>query len=229
LNLVPAELCDRHCVIPVYVRSVRREGDTLFVAMEDPTSEEAIAAVRSAANLPVKPMVAPPSEIRHAIRVYYLGGSSRPGRAKSSAPSAAQVEVEVEVEVEAPVEPAPTKVAEQPAAVAETKPARAAKKRKGKKKGGRMVTLTLLDGTTVRLPAPGSGGSETDEDDESRDSLTASDLIAALVGRAQGADVRDVLPDDKWELLFATLLTLLIRKGLIADWEFVEEWNRRKG
>ena len=51
----------------------------------------------------------------------------------------------------------------------------------------------------------------------------------ADVARAQGADVSDVLPDQQWEVLFASLLTLLIRKGLLADWEFVEEWKKRQG
>ncbi|MCB9627457.1 MAG: hypothetical protein H6725_08810 [Sandaracinaceae bacterium] len=89
-----------------------------------------------------------------------------------------------------------------------------------------MVTLTLLDGTTVRLPAPGS---KRQSADATEGALTASDLVSALVARAQGADVSDVLPDQQWEVLFASLLTLLIRKGLLADWEFVEEWKKRQG
>ena len=44
-----------------------------------------------------------------------------------------------------------------------------------------------------------------------------------------GEDASDVLPDDRWEPLFASLLSLLMRKGLIADWEFVDEWNKHKG
>ena len=30
LNLVPAELANAYCVIPIYMRSLRREGDTLY-------------------------------------------------------------------------------------------------------------------------------------------------------------------------------------------------------
>ncbi len=77
LNHVPRELAERWCVVPVYVRAVRRDGDTLFVAMDDPTNEEAIAAVSAAAGLPVRPMVAAPSDIRQAIRAYY-GGQPAP-------------------------------------------------------------------------------------------------------------------------------------------------------
>jgi len=94
--------------------------------------------------------------------------------------------------------------------------------------GPRMITLTLLDGTTVRLPAPG-GGAEAVEADDSAQALTALDLVRALQARAKGEDVKHVLPDDRWELLFSTLLTLLIKKGLVADWEFVEEWERQRG
>jgi len=93
--------------------------------------------------------------------------------------------------------------------------------------GVKMVTLTLLDGTTVRLPAPGSKRQDAQQATEG--GLTASDLVSALLARAQGADVSDVLPDQQWEVLFASLLTLLIRKGLLADWEFVEEWKKRQG
>ena len=91
-----------------------------------------------------------------------------------------------------------------------------------------MVTLTLLDGTTVRLPSPGSDTADPEADAPSGH-LTASDLISALLARAQGADVSDVLQDDDWETLFATLLRILIRKGLIADWEFVDELEKVRG
>ena len=73
LSLVPAEIADRHNLIPVYVRKVRRQGDTLFVALDDPQDDEALSLVSRVTGLPVKPMVSPPSEIRNAIRVYYFG------------------------------------------------------------------------------------------------------------------------------------------------------------
>jgi len=253
LSSISAETAERFCLIPIYVRSVRREGDTLFIAMDDPTNEEAIEQVRMETGLPIKPMVAPPSEIRNAIRVYYFGGKGRgasappaspyrvgagaaPGPAAVAAPPP-RLPPPPPPPPSAPKSPPPEPVADAKASVpkaAEPTPraeAPAPKKPKAKAKaapkGPRMITLTLLDGTTVRLPAPGGKGAEAD--DEGAHDLTATDLVAALLARAQGADVTDVLPDEKWETLFATLLALLVRKGLIADWEFVEEWKKRQG
>jgi len=85
LDLVPAEIADRYGLIPVYKRAVRREGETLFVAMDDPTNEDAIREVSRACGLPVKPMVAPPTDIRNAIRVYYLGMAPKPPEAPKRA------------------------------------------------------------------------------------------------------------------------------------------------
>src|SRR5215472_15493943 len=75
LNLVPREVAERYCLVPIYVRRVRKQGETLYVAMDDPTNEAALADVGKAAAIPVRPMIACPSDIRAAIRVYY--GSSR--------------------------------------------------------------------------------------------------------------------------------------------------------
>jgi hypothetical protein len=88
-----------------------------------------------------------------------------------------------------------------------------------------MVTLTLLDGTRVNLPArsspPGKGVPETPAE------LTARDLVAALRAVSHGADATEILGERaRWEPLFAALLELLLKKHLIADWEFVEEFRR---
>src|SRR5690348_9559911 len=77
LNLVPREVADRFCLVPIYVRHVRNQGDTLYVAMEDPTNEDGLGACREHSGLPVRSMIAPPTDIRSAIRVYY-GVESRP-------------------------------------------------------------------------------------------------------------------------------------------------------
>lgn len=257
LNLVPAEVADRYGLIPVYIRQVRRAGDTLFVAMDDPTNVEALQRVREVAGLPVKPMVAAPSDIRNAIRVYYFGvqprpeARSQPRRAtRTSAPppseelaraaesgsepatSAGERGEQEEQEEQAPSPPPPAAPAPAKEAGPEptTEPPGHHKPERAKPQP-RMITLTLLDGTTVRLPAPGQkkGEEEAAPAADPSGELTASDLISALVGRAQGADVSDVLPDDRWEPLFAALLSVLLRKGLVADWEFVEEWRRRQG
>src|SRR6202044_226110 len=74
LNLVPREIAEKYCLIPIFVRRVRKQGETLYVAMDDPTHEAAIEAVRGSSSLPVRPMIAAPSDIRSAIRVYYATG-----------------------------------------------------------------------------------------------------------------------------------------------------------
>ncbi len=73
LNLVPKEIAEEFCVIPIYVRHERKVGDTLYLAMEDPTHDEAVRRVGEACGMPVKSMIAAPSDIRGAIRAFYGG------------------------------------------------------------------------------------------------------------------------------------------------------------
>jgi hypothetical protein len=94
-----------------------------------------------------------------------------------------------------------------------------------------MISLTLLDGTNITLPARGKSSRTSDapappsEGEES--SLTARDLVAALRAVSHGADATEVLGADvRWEAMFAALLSLLLKKHLIADWEFVEELKK---
>jgi hypothetical protein len=95
-----------------------------------------------------------------------------------------------------------------------------------------MVALTLLDGTTLNLPArsapppavatkrpgsiPPSAGGLSDQ-------LTARDLVSALRAVAHGADASEILGETQWQAMFAALLSLMLKKNLIADWEFIEE------
>lgn len=253
LSLVPAEIAETYNIVPVYVRRVRKQGDTLFVATDDPTNEHALIAIANHAQMPVKPMVAAASDVRNAIRVYYFGGTLPAHAAPAPRPSMrpesiAPIELEdldleddpsgpvilIEPDAdedegasaaatsEAEVAPAP----EQDAATPPAAEAPAAQPRRRKKPAGKFVTLTLLDGTSVRLPAPTQ--KETQETESSEHALTTRDLVSALVARSQGKDVSAVLTDGRWEPLFAALLSLLMRKGLIADWEFVEEWNKHR-
>ena len=78
LNLVTPEFAHEQCLIPIYVRHVRSGGDALFVAMDDPTNEDVIAQLVAAVNMPVKAMVAPPTDIREAVSTYYFGRGSVP-------------------------------------------------------------------------------------------------------------------------------------------------------
>ena len=84
---------------------------------------------------------------------------------------------------------------------------------------GRMLSLTLLDGTRLQLPsAKNAKGPE---------GLTAGDFVSALRATAHGADATEVLGEaPKWEPVVAALLSILLRKGLIADWEFIEELRK---
>ena len=75
LNLVPRVVAEKYSLVPIFVRRVRNQGETLYVAMDDPTRDEAIDEVTRASSMPVKPMIACPTDIRAAIRVYYLGES----------------------------------------------------------------------------------------------------------------------------------------------------------
>jgi type IV pilus assembly protein PilB len=258
LTLVPAEVAEKYCMIPIYVRHVRKVGNTLFVAMNDPTNADALEVLRAASGLPVKPMIAPPSDIRSAIRVYYFGtkppealdagveeepmetvGSlvrfsereaddafaSMETRASEPTEAAAPKEEPVARKKDAPKDGEKSSAKEKRSAPP-GKSKRPPKAAEVKDRGPKMVTLTLLDGTTVRLPAPGSGAKT--EGEGARSALTGQDIINALRAKAEGADVSDVLGDTSLELLFATLLSVLMRKGLVADWEFVDELAKKR-
>ena len=323
LNLVPHDVADRYCLVPIYVRHVRKQGDTLYVAMDDPTNEDGLSACRDHAGLPVRAMIAPPLDIRNAIRVYY-GSSGHPPaltysatqeatttpaprrpRAESAAvvpameaPVEAPVEAARAAAIEAPVE-APSPVSSRKAAALEqridamlsadaaaaaredaeegpqieateislgdvtararaerlraivdpTPPAPASEREvesipRPRGRAPRMVALTLLDGTTIPLPAKRRPRPEPAPDaEESRPpavrldppgpddahGLTARDLVVALRAVAQGADASEVLgSNERWEAMFAALLSLMLKKRLIADWEFVEELKKLK-
>ena len=248
LDLVPEELAERHCLVPIFVRKVRGLGETLYVAMDDPTDEAAQKAVSDFAGLPVRTMIAPPSDIRAAIRAYY-GGDKDAEAPPESVAELGENDVQVALSSAPPKEPTeplqalpappvvPTVDASPPApAVAESPrppfdsspqiearevsmpPPRQRKRRK-------MVTLTLLDGTKVNLPGKSSPPEKGDKEPPAE--LTARDLIAALKAVSHGADTSEILGEKaRWEPLFAALLELLLKKQLIADWEFVEEFKK---
>jgi len=262
LDLVPEELAEQHCLIPIFVRRVRGLGETLYIAMDDPTNEVAVVAVGEFSGLPVRTMIAPPSDIRGAIRAYYGTGegetltdddvsgspsanpgpriSVRPvqaavppaGRAPADIvavtpdpPSASPSSLPSEVLAsEPPPDSSPTIEARE---ISMPAPARAP--------GRRMVTLTLLDGTRLNLPARSSHPPKPGQKDaptagrasEEPVALTARDLIAALRAVAHGADASEILGERaRWEPLFAALLEVLLKKHVIADWEFTEELRK---
>jgi hypothetical protein len=91
-----------------------------------------------------------------------------------------------------------------------------------------MVSLTLLDGTTIQLPARrGRTPSSPQVAVGSESELTARDLVSALRAVSLGADAAEILGEaPRWEPIVATLLSVMLRKGLIADWEFLEEYRK---
>jgi len=369
LNLVSRELAEKHCLVPIFVRRVRGQGETVYVAMDDPSDEAAREAVTKFSGLPVRAMIAPPSDIISAIRVYYGGQSesaSQPGTGASDAgdrssadgesareqrPAAqpqdqtqgkigavpatspavsagadasesaalggasedlAEVAADGAEDGSTPTQRLPTQGATS-AAAAGHPPVRAPDDIRAQKEGGprppplrraqaasgpktergrrapavgvtgrqadtsqaqsiepddastpeidelsrgevdeahhgppalssrasempspkqgsmpRMVTLTLLDGTKVNLPAR-SGPQAAHPEETKEDQWTAGDLVAALRAVSSGSDASEILGMDvRWEAVFAALLSVLLRKHLIADWEFVDEYRKHR-
>ncbi len=263
LNLVTQELAERYCLVPIFVRRVRGLGQTLYVAMDDPSDEKAQGEVGQFSGLPVRAMIAPPTDIRSAIRAYYGAGKD------SSSLSEAMAEADAEraslerenrrsaMPAEAPAVAAPEPASIAPVAAVTTTSAAGAipsvdteplegpdssphievseipmPRRKGK--GPRMVTLTLLDGTKVNLPAKGAPAKKrlpsdppAKEAPAAEGQLTARDLVAALRAVSHGADASEILGENvRWEALFSALLSLMLKKHVIADWEFVEEYKK---
>lgn len=353
LNLVPHYVADRFCLVPIYVRHVRGQGETLYVAMDDPTNDDGLKACREHSGLPVRAMIAPPSDIRSAIRVYYGMGPRQPDAAPAAAPVAAPAEAPappperaaagartdpapppermaagartdpapapVSKPAPAPVSKPPPAPVSRPAPAPELAPkspatpitqpapapttaavvARAEASRpavevlpapdldmpeieavevpiervrserlrslleappaqhdqpppsereveaipRPRGRAPRMVSLTLLDGTTITLPAkrapaerkepveepapaPRPVKSEPPSSEEGA-GLTARDLVVALRAVSHGADASEVLGSNvRWEAMFAALLSLMLKKHLIADWEFVDELKK---
>jgi type IV pilus assembly protein PilB len=290
LNRVSRDLAERYCLIPIFVRHVKGQGETLYVAMDDPTNEQALVDVSRLAGLPARPMIASASDIRSAIRVYYgdpnanaaaaqvidvpppptraegrgrvepaSGGSpptpqvptqpersgppgsgtsgvpaARPAsqpppplpvRRPPPAPAGASAGAQPPLSEDAPPttrsNPPPGGVAE----AAKEADAKQARRRpiddeeRGRRRA-RMLSLTLLDGTQIKLPA-------SKKKTEAAEGLTARDFVSALRASAHGADASEVLGEQvRWEPVVAALLSILLRKGLIADWEFVEELRK---
>jgi type IV pilus assembly protein PilB len=263
LNLVTQELAERYCLVPIFVRRVRGLGQTLYVAMDDPSDEKAHGEVSQFSGLPVRAMIAPPTDIRSAIRAYYGAGqdasslseamaeadavraSTERQNRRSSLPAPAAQDVAVAAQPDpAPVAlaaaaaPAP-KVDSQPLEDSgpEIEVSEIPMPRRGKGKGPRMVTLTLLDGTKVNLPAKSAPAKKRLPSDPpvkeppnaaaAEGQLTARDLVAALRALSHGADATEILGENvRWEALFSALLSLMLKKHVIADWEFVEEYKK---
>lgn len=263
LNRLSREVAEKYCLIPIFVRHVKGQGETLYVAMDDPTNEAALQEVSRLANLPTRPMIASASDIRSAIRVYYgepatsapvldipapptridPPTTTRDGRASAqidvapvtppvatqpdpprSSPPAARRSVPPTTPDDAP--PSTARSHPPPGLAGEVEPQRRPPPQRSDesepgRRRPRMVNLTLLDGTTISLPA------KKKKEANPAEGLTARDFVSALRATAHGADASEILGDQvRWEPVVAALLSILLRKGLIADWEFVEELRK---
>ena len=77
LRLVPEEVAREFTLIPVHTRIGEKGEEILYVAMDDPTNVKAMERVSELSNMHVRPMIAPPSEIKRAIETYYVGLSEK--------------------------------------------------------------------------------------------------------------------------------------------------------
>lgn len=71
LTLVPAEVAEQHTLIPVHFRLGPQRQKILYVAMDDPTNVQAMQHVSRITGMHVRPLIAPPSEIRKQIQARY--------------------------------------------------------------------------------------------------------------------------------------------------------------
>lgn len=104
LRLVPCNVAEEFFLFPVYTRIDKSGESSLYVAMNDPTDESALRFVRASSGMNVKPMLAGPSEISAAIRLYYYGEEE----AIESQPAPATIPVQKAVDT-SPPPPIPVK------------------------------------------------------------------------------------------------------------------------
>jgi type IV pilus assembly protein PilB len=276
LDLIPLDLAEKYCLVPIYVRVVRGQGDTLYVAMEDPMNEEGLRDCAAASGLPARAMIAAPSDIFRVLRMHYgstigaaAAASALAGAAAAATASGAKAAVggvppslraapaprAVPSTSNDPGEAAPTPAKDErtpagaPAAPtvpvgreSHVTPTRALSNHPEiddgpsiessevdlaqRRKRGRQ--LTLLDGTTIKLPTEKKRvtGRRRSEPSPSSD-VSAADVVAALRAAAHGVDSSDVLGESlRWEKMMAALLTLLLRKHLILERELLDELKK---
>jgi hypothetical protein len=71
LMLVPRAVAEQHTLIPVHFRMGDQRQKILYVAMDDPTNVPAMEHVSRLTAMHVRPLIAPPSEIRREVRDRY--------------------------------------------------------------------------------------------------------------------------------------------------------------
>jgi Type II secretion system (T2SS), protein E, N-terminal domain len=242
LARMSGEIADRHSVLPIYVRNVRGRGATLYVAMDDPTDEDVLRTIADAASMPVRPMIAPPSEIRRAIEQRYFGAQPAPvdestglrnvppRGAKQFSPANDNKSADKTTEAIAktgltgkqkkpPPPPGPTSATRPDALVAvEQYEAPSQPPPAG---GGGQRTLTLLDGTQVKLPSARKAA-------PSQDVRAVRHIVKAI--RAARAELQSEDPLRWHDMIQAVLEALEIRGVRLTRKEIADAWlaNRQK-
>jgi type IV pilus assembly protein PilB len=272
LDLIPLAVAEKYCLVPIYVRAVRGQGDTLYVAMEDPMNEDALAECASASGLPARAMIAAPSDIFRVLRIHYgskLGAVTPTSAVVGTVPVVAAAAAKTAVGAPPAVRAAPPRGAANGANAAEvSSPVQEAAARSAgalatattphvpesrvtasdappgdgaaddapvlevgevdlaqKRKRGRQ--LTLLDGTTIKLPTDKKRAAGRRSIAPAAGDLTAKDLLAALRAAAHGVDATDAFGENmRWEKMMAAVLALLLRKHLILERELLEELKK---
>ena len=102
LELLDARTCAERFVLPV---ALRESGELLWLAMADPTDQEAIGTVRRKTQKRVRPAVAGPSEIARAVRALYAAGAAGGGQ-----PEPVQNEKLAAIEIESAEDESPFEV-----------------------------------------------------------------------------------------------------------------------
>jgi type IV pilus assembly protein PilB len=72
LRLVPGELARELTLMPVLFRLGDKREKILYVAVDDPTNVPAMTKVAEATGMRVRPLIAPASDIKRAIKSQYF-------------------------------------------------------------------------------------------------------------------------------------------------------------
>ena len=92
LALLDARLCAERFVLPV---ALRENGEVLWLAMADPTDQEAIGIVRRRSQKRIRPAVAGPTEILKAVRTLYAAASAQPEPVQGGKLAGIEIEFEI--------------------------------------------------------------------------------------------------------------------------------------
>lgn len=71
LLLVPASVAREHRLLPVFFRVDQKREKILYLAMDDPTDVPAMKRVSEITEMRIRPLIAPPTEIRLALDKHY--------------------------------------------------------------------------------------------------------------------------------------------------------------